>query len=223
MKLSRRQFERLFQDNQLVLSFVGMSNIGKTYWSKKLHNIGFGHFSCDDLIEAKLGPSLNELGYAGIEDVSRWLGQPHDEKFATNQQKYLSFEREVMEDIFAQIKNGKKQNTIIDTTGSVIHTGRNLCDRLKQYSMVIYIEASENMKEKMFKQYLEEPKPVVFGDVYNQKEGETSIQALSRCYRKLLDLRSVLYAECADVVIPRGAIGENMLINEFISLLKHAI
>ena len=55
----------------------------------------------------------------------------------------------------------------------------------------------------MFEQYLKEPKPVVFGDVYSQEEGETSIQTLSRCYRKLLDLRSTLYAECADVIIPR--------------------
>ncbi len=39
MKLSKRQFDQLLLENQLVISFVGMSNIGKTYWSKKL--IGF--------------------------------------------------------------------------------------------------------------------------------------------------------------------------------------
>ena len=154
MKLSKLQFEQLLKNNELMLSFVGMSNIGKTYWSKKLHTIGFRHFSCDDLIEAKLEPILNKLGYAGIEDVSRWMGQPYDKKFAANQEKYLSLEREIMEDIFAQVKNGKNQNTVIDTTGSVIHTNRNICDRLKQYSMVVYIEAPESMREKMFKDSL---------------------------------------------------------------------
>ena len=85
-----------------------------------------------------------------------------------NQNKYLSSEKEVMKKIFAQVKNENLNNTVIDTTGSVIQTGKNFSEKLKQYSMVIYIEASENMKEKMFKQYLEEPKPVVFGDVYSQ-------------------------------------------------------
>ncbi|MDP2585939.1 MAG: shikimate kinase [Candidatus Levybacteria bacterium] len=223
MKLSKLQFEQLLQNNELMLSFVGMSNIGKTYWSKKLHSIGLRHFSCDDLIEAKLGPILNELGYAGIEDVSRWMGQPYDQKFETNQQKYLSLEQEVMEDIFAQVKNGKKQNTVIDTTGSVIHTNRNICDRLKQYSMVVYIEAPESMQEKMFKQYIKEPKPVVFGDIYNPQDNETETQTLSRCYRELLIFRSTLYSKCADVIIPREAIEKNMNVQQFISLIKQSL
>lgn len=133
-----------------------------------------------------------------------------------------------MAEIFTQVKDGNHGNIVIDTTGSVVHTGKDLCEMLKQYSMVIYIEASKNMKEKMFEQYLKEPKPVVFGDVYSQQEGEANVQALSRCYRKLLDLRSALYAECADVIIPREAIEENVsihefILNEFISLIKHSI
>lgn len=223
MRLSQLQFERLLKQNKLVLSFVGMSNIGKTYWSKKLQGVGFRHFNCDDLIEEKLAPVLGELGYFGIEDVSRWMGQPYDERFFVNQNKYLSLEREVMEEIFVQVKNGNLNNTVIDTTGSVIHTGKNLSEKLKQYSTVIYIEASKKMKEKMFEQYLIEPKPVVFGDVYSQEEGETNIQTLSRCYRKLLDLRSTLYAECADVIIPCEAIEKNMSIHKFVSLVKHSI
>lgn len=223
MKLSQSQFEQLLKQNKIVLSFIGMSNIGKTYWSKKLQEVGFRHFNCDGLIEEKLAPVLGELGYSGIEDVSRWMGQPYDERFVVNQNKYLSFERQVMGEIFAQVKNGNLNNTVIDTTGSVIHTGKNFSEILKEYSMVICIEASKNMKEKMFEQYLKEPKPVVFGDVYSQEEDETNIQALSRCYRKLLDLRSALYTECADVIIPREAIEKNMSIHEFISLVKHAI
>lgn len=223
MKLSQLQFEQLLLNDELILSFVGMSNIGKTYWSKKLHNINFRHFSCDDLIEAKLGPILNELGYTGIEDVSRWMGQPYDQRFETNQQKYLSLEQEVMEDIFTQAMNGKKQNTIIDTTGSVVHTNRNICDKLRQYSIVIYIETSESMKDEMFKKHLAEPKPVVFGNVYNPKDNETEMQTLSRCYRKLLNFRSALYAECADVIIPRETIEENMNVQQFISLIKQSL
>jgi len=168
MKLSKSQFEQLLKQDKLILSFVGMSNIGKTYWSKQLQCVGFRHINCDGLIEEKLTPVLGKLGYSGIEDISRWMGQPYDERFIVNQNKYLSSEKEVMKKIFAQVKNENLNNTVIDTTGSVIQTGKNFSEKLKQYSMVIYIEASENMKEKMFKQYLEEPKPVVFGDVYSQ-------------------------------------------------------
>lgn len=223
MELSKQQLEQLLQENRLILSLIGISNIGKTYWSKKLQDVGFRHINCDDLIKAKLAPVLKELEYSGIEDVSRWMGQPYDDRFSANQQKYLSLEKETMENIFAQIKNGKNQNTVIDTTGSVVHTSRNICAKLKQCSLVIYIEVTENMKEKMFNQYIKEPKPVVFGDVFDPKENETAMQTLKRCYRELLNLRSALYSEYADVIIPRGAIEENMDVNQFISLIKQSL
>ena len=223
MKLSTSQLEKFLKENRLVLSFIGMSNIGKTYWSKKLQNRGFRHINCDDLIEKKLAPALKKMGYSGIEDVSRWMGQPYDERFLVNQHKYLSLEKEVMEEIFSEIKNSNNGNIIIDTTGSIVHTGENVIKKLKQCSMVIYIAPSADMKEQMFKKYLKEPKPVVFSDVYNQEKGETQPQALSRCYRELLNLRSVLYTECADVVIPREAMDDNMTVSQFISLIKQLV
>lgn len=223
MKLSKLQFEKLFQENQLILSLIGMSNIGKTHWSKKLSNVGFMHINCDDLIEAKLAPVLKELGYSGIKDVSRWMGQPYNDRYSANQRKYLSLEKETMENIVAQIKNKEMRNMVIDTTGSVVYIGRNICVKLKQFSLIIYIEATENMKEKMLNQYIKEPKPVIFGDVFAPKENETVIQTLKRCYQKLLNLRSVLYAEYADVIIPRGDIAENMDVNQFISKIRQSL
>lgn len=223
MKLLRQQFEQLFKENQLTLSLIGMSNIGKTYWSKKLSSIGFRHINCDDLIEAKLIPVLKKLKYSGIEDVSRWMGRPYDEMFPANQRKYLSLEREIMEDIFRQIKKRKRQNIVIDTTGSVVHTGSNIYTKLKQCSLVIYIEATKNMREEMFKQYIKKPKPVVFGEMFIQKKNETAEQALKKCYRALLDLRSTLYTKYADVIISRDAIEEDMDINKFISLIKQSL
>jgi len=223
MKLSKSQFETRLEENQLILSFIGMSNIGKTYWSKKLQDIGFRHINCDDLVEQKLAPALKKLGYAGIHDVSKWMGQPYDKRYFANQHQYLSCEKEVMEEIFAEIKNSNKGNIIIDTTGSIIHTGQNIIEKLKQYSLVIYLAASEEMMEAMFKKYREEPKPLVFGDIYNQAQNETQLQALSRCYRQLLNLRGVLYTDCADVVIPQEAIVKDMTASQFFSLIKHAI
>src|SRR3989338_6049034 len=101
----------------------------------------------------------------------------------------MFLEMRVMEDIFTRVKNKKIKNTVIDTTGSVVHAGKNTGDKLKQYSLVIYIKASEKTEEQMFRHYIEEPKPVVFGDIYSQKNNETYIQALRRCYCELLGLR----------------------------------
>ncbi len=223
MKLSRQQFSKLLQENKLVLSLIGMSNIGKTYWSKELQSMGFRHFNCDDLIETNLAPVLKEFGFLGLEGVSRWMGQPYEEKFAINQQKYLSLEKKAMESIFNQIGNDMVQNTVIDTTGSVIHADKSICAKLRQCSLVIYIEASEDIKEAMFDHYISEPKPVIFEDIFEQKEDETASQSLERCYWKLLNSRSNLYTEYADVVIPRQAIKENARVDHFISLIKQSL
>lgn len=223
MKLSKQQLEQLLQENRLVLSLIGMSNIGKSHWSKKLSNIGFEHIDCDNSIEEKLAPVLKELGYSGIEDVSRWMGQPYDERFPDNQQKYLSLEKEVMQDIFSRIEKGTDQNITIDTTGSVVHTDRDYCDKLKKHSLVIYIKATKDMEDEMFKRYIKEPKPVVFGNIFAPRANETTMQTLERCYKELLSYRNALYAEYADIIIPREEIGRDMDVNQFITLIKKSL
>jgi len=223
MKLSPDQFNELFNSNQLVLAFVGMSNVGKTYWSKKLTELDFHHINCDDCIEAKLAPELSALGYAGIADVSRWMGQPYDEQYPSNQQRYLDLERAVMEEVFNQIKEGLGRNTVIDTTGSVVHVGSDIAELLSHHALVISIDATENMKKEMFERYIKEPKPVVFGAMFSQGEGETNLQALERCYPKLLDTRSTLYAQVADVQIPRQDIRRDMTTQEFLDLVKRLL
>ena len=223
MKLSQKQFDQLLKKNKLVLSLIGMSNIGKTHWSKKLAKINFKHINCDDLIEARLAPELKACGYSGIKDVSLWMGQPHDKRFSVCQQKYLEFEKEAMQQIFEQIKNEKRQNIVIDTTGSFVHIGSDACFRLKECVLVVYIKADDFIKEKMFEKYVKKPKPVVFGNVFAPKKGETNKQALKRCYLKLLNLRSVLYTQCADVIISRGVISQNMGAKQFISLIRKSL
>jgi shikimate kinase len=219
MNLSSKQFQELLQKNKLVLSFIGMSNIGKTYWSERLSKFEFRHFNCDDLIEKKLFSELYVLGYSGINDVSLWMGQPYEKRFKENQRKYLNFEKEAMEDIFAELKN-TKQNVVIDTTGSFVHLNEKTCLELKERSLIVYIKATDSMREKMFERYVEDPKPVVFGDIFNPQEGESGAKALRRCYPILLENRSKLYEKYADVIIPCEFIDMKMDIKDFISLIN---
>lgn len=220
MKFSEQKFKQLLEKNELIICLIGMSNMGKTYWSKQFSNINFKHISCDDRIEEKLAPELKALGYSGIADVSRWMGQPYEERFSANQQKYLEFEKEVMKEIFTELKNAGAGNIVIDTTGSFVHTGSDICSRLQEHALMLYIEATENMKEEMFQRYIKEPKPVVFGDVFAPKKGEESQQTLKRCYPQLLDLRSALYTRYADVIIPRETISNAMDIHQFIAFIQ---
>lgn len=204
--LTQTEFDKKLQANELALTFVGMSGVGKSRNSKNLaQELGFGRICCDDEIEKELEEVLRELGYSGgIADVSRWLGQPYDDRFAVNQQKYLDLEIATMQDIIRQLEQDSfKGNTVIDTTGSVVHTSAEICAKLSDLTTVVYIEASADMQHKMLELYLAEPKPVVWGNVYNQRGGESPHEALARCYPDLLAYRSRLYASMADVIIPR--------------------
>ncbi len=223
MKLSPAEFDRFFQERRLVLTVVGMSNVGKTRWSKRLRSLGFEDIHCDDLIEARLSHRLTALGYSGLADISRWLGQPYDERYSENQREYISIEKQVMEGVIADAQTGKLKNAVIDTTGSVVHTGEDICSALKEHSLVVYIEATKEMADEMFKRYIEKPKPVIFGDAYKPQEGETDAEALKRCYRDLLAVRSALYGRYADITIPATRTRECSDVGQFFSLLRRSL
>ena len=193
-------------NNLDLITLVGMSNVGKTYWSKKLvADAGFTHICCDDIIESELGDELLDLGYSGgIADMAKWLGQPYDPQFAANQSRYLQLEIDTMHTIIAELETGTlKGKVVIDTTGSVVHTNHRIRQKLRDLTTVVYLEATPEMREDMFKLYIAEPKPVVWGDIFQVAPGEDNQKALARCYPKLLEYRSRLYAEMADITLPR--------------------
>lgn len=199
------EFDQRLKDGHLTLTLVGMSNVGKSYWSGQLaRQSGFHHYCCDDLIEAELSDVLQELGYKGIADMSKWLGQPYDERFAANQQTYLDLESATLRAVISELEQGRTQgNTVIDTTGSVVHTDPKIQAKLNELTTVIYLEATDDMREEMFKLYIAEPKPVVWGDIYKPETGESPQEALARCYPDLLSYRSKRYAAMSSVTIPR--------------------
>lgn len=201
MKLSKSQFEENQKNGNLKLCFIGMSNIGKTLWSRKLSHTNFTHICCDDLIEYEIGHELQALGYKGIEEVAKWLGQPYEERFKANQSTYVEEEVKVMKEVLVKI-NAANGNIALDCTGSVIYCDDKICKTLKEKTLIIYIEATEDMKKKMFKNFIKHPKPIIWGDSFQKEDGESDMEALERCYPKLLDYRSQLYAKYADVKLP---------------------
>lgn len=204
--IAHAEFGKRLEAGELAITLVGMSNVGKSYWSRRLaQEGGFAHVCCDDLIEVELRGILEELGYrGGIADIAKWLDQPYGSQFAQNQQRYLDFEIAAMQNIVNQLEQGSPNgNTVVDTTGSVVHTNQQICERLGALTTVVYLEATPNMQREMFELYIAEPKPVVWGDIYHPKADESPEQALARCYPKLLAYRSGLYAEMSHVTISR--------------------
>lgn len=178
-----------------------MSGSGKSRWSKKLAELGFYRICCDDLIEKDLFPELKKHGFKGIEDVARWLGQPYEECFEKNQSLFLESETRVMKKVISELKKGFNRNTVVDATGSVIYTGDDIIKSLKKYSLVIYLETPKSVLEEMLEIFVRKPKPVIWGNAFSRKKGETNKKALERSYSKLLHRRSRLYKKYADTTL----------------------
>lgn len=203
----------------MVISLIGMSGSGKTYWSGKLEQKGFKRICCDDLIEEKLFQELKSCGQAGLRDVARWMGQPFDKRYPETSKKYIECERQVMDEILAGINS--EQNSVIDTTGSVIYLNKEILDKLAKATWVIYLETPEKYQKIMYKLYLDDPKPVYWGKSFSRREGETNMEALARCYPNLLALRIRQYGKLADITLPYETLQRpGFGIDDFLSLIK---
>src|SRR5437762_762767 len=116
----------------MKISLVGMSGSGKTHWGKKLARQGFTLFDANELLEDKLRDELKKVGYKGIRDVARWMGQPYEKQYSKTSAQYLAAERETMMEILDYVEKRAKpdEHILIDTTGSVIYTGDDIFQRL---------------------------------------------------------------------------------------------
>jgi len=204
----------------MKVSLIGMSGSGKTYWAKKLKAKGFTYFCCDDLIEKKLGFELQQLGYAGIADVASWMGQPFDSYYPTRSQQYLDFEKDAIDEIYDNLETiSETDNVVIDTTGSVIYTSNK--KKLSELTKIVYLEVPLIVTKEMYKLYLKDPKPVIWGNSFSKKNGETDMDALRRCYPKLLDFRVKKYEQLAGRTLNYYRLRtENFGVEDFIELVK---
>jgi shikimate kinase len=186
----------------MKVSIIGMSGSGKSYWSKELEEQGFTRFCCDDLIEKRLSDKLIALGYAGIQDVAKWMGQPFDPQYPETSSTYLHFEKEVLDEVLRKIEAAPPgANMVLDTTGSIIYTGKDLLGKLARTTRIIYLNVPASVTQEMYENYLHDPKPVVWENCFTKIEGETETEALGRCYSALLASRAEKYRTLANVTI----------------------
>ncbi len=205
----------------IKLSLIGMSGAGKSYWAQKLAGAGFRVLSIDDRIEQNLSPELAAGGYRGIGGVAAWMGWPSDATYREREKKYLEYEKKSMDEAMEEIQSSGEQGTILDTTGSVVYTGEEICRRMQSLTTVVYLAATPAEEEVLTARYLSDPKPVLWGDQFEQRAGESAQDAVARCYPKLLAHRKKLYESCAHRIVSMGLLEKGDLdARGFLELLE---
>jgi shikimate kinase len=185
------------------LSLIAMSGSGKSYWAKQLSGIGFKCFSCDEMIASNLSDELVQAD-GSIMSMGKWMGLPYRQGYLERESKYLAHEKQVLEEILETIDNNygdPERNIVIDTTGSVIYTGEEILNKLRNYTTVVHMETPPRIQDQMYQAYLTRPRPVLWQGKFSKKPYEKNKEALARCYAELLTYRERLYKQYAHLTI----------------------
>jgi shikimate kinase len=201
MLSKRRKTQR--HSTVIKFSLIGMSGAGKSYWTRKLAGAGFRTIGIDDAIERKLAPQLAEGDYRGVGGVAAWMGWPDQPAYREREKMYLACEVEAMREALDEIEfRSSSEGIVLDTTGSVVYTGEDICRRLRRLTTVAYLEASADEQELLVDRYLSDPKPVLWADQFSRAADESTQAAIARCYRSLIAQRKALYERLAHQTIP---------------------
>jgi hypothetical protein len=189
-------------EKPLRFALIGMSGSGKTFWTKRLAEAGRPSISCDDRIEQRLASRLAAGGFAGINGVAAWMGWPDSPTYAGREADYLAEEIHTLDEVLTGLERNRRQELILDTTGSVIYTGNNLLMRLRRQMTVVYLAASAAEQQLLIERYLTDPKPVLWRGAFQPRPGEAPRETVARCYPALIAARRQSYEALAHCTLP---------------------
>jgi shikimate kinase len=199
------------REKPLRLALIGMSGAGKTFWTKKLAASQYPAISCDDRIEQKLAPRLGAGGFAGINGVAAWMGWPDSATYTERESEYLAEEIHTLDEILSDLEKQPGMSLVLDTTGSVIHTGNNLLMRLRRQMTIVHLAASAQEQQLLIERYLSDPKPVLWRGAFQPKAGEKPRETVARCYPALISARRQSYEALAHCTLQVAALRDGSL------------
>ena len=129
------------------------------------------------------------------------MGWPDQPAYREREKKYLECEIDSMGEALDEIQDLGEAGAILDTTGSVVYTGEEIFRRMQSLTTVVYLEASPAEENLLIARYLTDPKPVLWGDQFARRPGETTQDAIARCYPQLIARRKKMYERYAHRVV----------------------
>ncbi len=188
----------------MIISLIGMSGVGKSYWSTRLEQeAGYTRICCDDLIGQSLAAKLSALGIkSDLRSIAEWRGLPYEEQYVNNERMQILNEQKIMEVVCQQSDNSKNENIIIDTSGSLVYIDKQVIQRLKNLSKMVYIVAGKEQEHELYNDEVIFHRPLVWGNSYQPKDNELQKEAMRRCFTELISWRSKQYERWASISIP---------------------
>ncbi|MEL6688025.1 MAG: shikimate kinase [Pseudomonadota bacterium] len=191
MKLTRSEFDARYKAGTLKLALIGMSNIGKSYSGMRLAT----HF---DFILIEVDRLIwDVLGETDMDAFAAWQGQPYSEGYEERERESIALETVATR----KSLETEARNPLLDTTGSVIYTDKDVLDALKRDWFVVYIEAADEHLERLKSQYFAQPKPLAWNGHYQKRDELSETESLLVSYPELLASRAWDYAALADYTI----------------------
>ena len=193
-RLTPREFDTHIKNGTCRISFIGMSNGGKSYRSRILHDeLGFLWHNVDEQIQ-------KALGLKSVSEIATWLGYPSSRGYSEREQTYLSLENKCTMEDASMRTNGK--NFVFDTTGSIVQLGQDTLHALSEHTLIVHLDVGEDSVKVMIERFFKEPKPVAWGEYFTMQPNESEEEALRRCYPELLKKRLARYRALAHVNVP---------------------
>lgn len=150
------------------------------------------------------------------------MGWPDSMTYRQREKKYLECETAVMKEILRELEIAGDEKIVVDSTGSVVYTGDEICRRLRQLATMVYLEAAPAEQAMLVERYLRDPKPVLWGEQFDAVAGETARQTAARCYPQLIEHRRRLYEKYAHRILPIARLhNQNLPGSDFIQLIKN--
>jgi len=159
------------KDYAKSITLMGMSGVGKSYFSMKLAAWGWQNYSCDVEIGKDLLGVDNELQPDDIRALMEYLGLLGDpakgglpmKEFVRRQKIYKISEMLMLLRLAQQIDKSDTEYFVHDSTGSLCEmTDADIIDYVGDVSLIVYIEASGDEEAELLQRAQDSPKPIYY-------------------------------------------------------------